>query len=349
MGRAGAGFVLLILAGAQPVQAQKTDVITLQNGDEITGEIKRLDRGKLEYKTDDMGTVEIEWDKVQRVTSIWFFEVELSSGQRYFGSFPDGAELGTVLVELTPSLDTLSLTSIVRIQPIEASFWAQLDGFVDMGFNYARANRNFQFTSSARANYRGLRWGGTARGESYNQTQTNSNGTARNSVDFSVERYFEESLWSAWFFTGAEQNTEFNLALRGTFGGGTFRTLRQSTRSLMRMSGGLSLAGERFTTDTATPGAQEPNVYSLEGVLQFEWAVFKFAPPELDVLTWIQATPSLTDLGRIRYDIDVRVRYELVKDFFLSLSGNLRLDSRPPSMDASRVDFWTTFTLGWSF
>ena len=53
------GFVLLILAGAGPLHAQKTDVVTLENGDEITGEIKQLDRGKLEYGTDDMGTVEI--------------------------------------------------------------------------------------------------------------------------------------------------------------------------------------------------------------------------------------------------------------------------------------------------
>ena len=44
MSRAATGFVLLILAGALPVQAQKTDVVTLQNGDKVTGEIKDLQR-----------------------------------------------------------------------------------------------------------------------------------------------------------------------------------------------------------------------------------------------------------------------------------------------------------------
>ncbi|MEN8008582.1 MAG: hypothetical protein ABFS42_16355, partial [Candidatus Krumholzibacteriota bacterium] len=45
----------------------KTDVITLVNGDVITCEIKEMVRGKVRAKTDHMGTIFIEWDKVTRV------------------------------------------------------------------------------------------------------------------------------------------------------------------------------------------------------------------------------------------------------------------------------------------
>ena len=349
MSRAATGFVLLTLAGALPVQAQKTDVVTLQNGDKVTGEIKRLDRGMLDYATDDMGTVAIEWNKIEKLASIWFFEVELRSGWKYFGSFPDGAEPGTLLVALPPNLDTLSLASIVRIQPIQVSFWQQLDGFVDVGFNYARANRNIQLTASARANYRGRRWGGTARGETYFQTQTDADGTTRNSAQFSAERFFEQSLWSALLFTAVEQNTELDLAIRGRLGGGAIRTMHQSSSSIVRLSGGLSLSAERFTADSATPGGENTNAVSVEGVIQFEWAVFRFDAPELDVLTEIKTFPSITDFGRVRAEMNLRVAYEIVKDFFLSLTGNGQLDSRPPLADATKVDFATKFTLGWSF
>ena len=44
--------------------AQKTDIIALKNGDRITGEVKELKFGKLEYSTDDVETIFIEWDKV---------------------------------------------------------------------------------------------------------------------------------------------------------------------------------------------------------------------------------------------------------------------------------------------
>ena len=285
MSRAATGFVLLILAGALPVQAQKTDVVTLQNGDKVTGEIKRLDRGMLDYATDDMGTVAIEWNKVQKLTSIGFFEVELRSGRKYFGSFPDGAEPGTLLVARPPSRDTLSLTSIVRIHPIQESFWQQLDGFVDVGFNHARANRNIQLTASARANYRGRRWGGTARGETYFQTQTNADDATRNSAQFSAVRFFEQSLWSALLFTAVEQNTELDLAIRARIGGGAIRTMHQSNMSIVRLAGGVSLSAERFTPGTGDPSASNTTALNLEGLISFEWAVFRFDAPKLDVLT----------------------------------------------------------------
>jgi hypothetical protein len=47
--------------------APRTDVVTMRNGDRITGEILRLERGKLDFKTDHAGTISFEWDKVARV------------------------------------------------------------------------------------------------------------------------------------------------------------------------------------------------------------------------------------------------------------------------------------------
>jgi hypothetical protein len=53
-----------------PAQAQgKTDVVTLANGDRITGEVKRLERGRLVFDTDDAGTLYFEWDKLVSVES----------------------------------------------------------------------------------------------------------------------------------------------------------------------------------------------------------------------------------------------------------------------------------------
>jgi len=59
---------LLLLATSSALDAQgKTDVVTLANGDRITGEVKRLDRGRLEFSTDDAGTLYLEWDKLASV------------------------------------------------------------------------------------------------------------------------------------------------------------------------------------------------------------------------------------------------------------------------------------------
>lgn len=125
--------------------------------------------------------------------------------------------------------------------------------------------------------------------------------------------------------------------------------MHQSNTSIVRLAGGVSLSAERFTAESATPGAENTNAFSVEGAIQFEWAVFRFDAPELDVLTEIKTFPSITDFGRGRADMNLRVAYEIVKDFLLSLTGNGQLDSRPPLADATKVDFATKFTLGWSF
>ena len=81
------GVIVLLALASTPALAQpKTDVITLANGDRITGEIVRLSRGRLELKTDDAGTIYIEWDNVARVQSIHQFEVETSNRQRLYGA-----------------------------------------------------------------------------------------------------------------------------------------------------------------------------------------------------------------------------------------------------------------------
>ena len=61
--------ILIFLLGYSPLFAEKTDAVVLVNGDRITGDIKKLERGKLEFKTDDMGSVYIDWTKITKITS----------------------------------------------------------------------------------------------------------------------------------------------------------------------------------------------------------------------------------------------------------------------------------------
>ena len=199
----GAALVAFVMC-ASTVAAQKTDVVTLRNGDEITGEIKQLDRGRLQYSTDDMGTVNIEWDQIDVLTSVFTFEVELGSGERFFGTLPQGAPSGSITVG-TVDPDTLLMTSIVRITPIEESFVERTSGFVDAGFSYTRANRETTLSGSGRVRYRGRRWASTVEGRSYFQAQEQIETTSRKDLTVSFERFIGERGWSALLFGSAEQ------------------------------------------------------------------------------------------------------------------------------------------------
>ena len=68
---------LLLSGPAAPCfAAVKTDVVEMLNGNRITCEVRKLERGKLTVKTDGIGTISIEWDDVVHVASATNYEVE---------------------------------------------------------------------------------------------------------------------------------------------------------------------------------------------------------------------------------------------------------------------------------
>ena len=75
--------LLALLLGSGACQADKTDVVFLKNGDRVTGEVRSLDRGILEFSTDHMGTVYIEWSDIREIVSATGEAVELTSGRRF--------------------------------------------------------------------------------------------------------------------------------------------------------------------------------------------------------------------------------------------------------------------------
>src|SRR3954466_5323921 len=85
--------VVLTVAPAALASAQgRTDVVILSNGDHITGEVVSLERGRLEFKTDDAGTLYLEWDKLTSVVTTRFVEVVAEDGRRFFGSLAKAAD-----------------------------------------------------------------------------------------------------------------------------------------------------------------------------------------------------------------------------------------------------------------
>ncbi|MDH3196681.1 MAG: hypothetical protein OEO21_00410 [Candidatus Krumholzibacteria bacterium] len=139
--------VNLPLAAATDVFARaKTDVVVVLNGDHVTCEIKELQRGMLTVKTDDMGTLDIKWEKVIGLESGYYFRVEVSSGARFFGT--PHLEQGDSVMRVTgvDAVAALDLVNVVSITPIEQSFLDRFDGSLSLGFSYTRASSVAQLT-----------------------------------------------------------------------------------------------------------------------------------------------------------------------------------------------------------
>src|SRR5829696_1150156 len=102
----------------------KTDVVTLANGDRITGEIVQLERGRLVFKTDDAGTLYLEWDKLSSVVAKRSVEVLTTDGTRYVGSLGP-APIRSITVVTADGEVALPMTRVTLITQVGLNFWRQ--------------------------------------------------------------------------------------------------------------------------------------------------------------------------------------------------------------------------------
>ncbi len=144
---------MIVVVLDTPARAQKTDVVTLANGDRITGEVSTLSRGRLEYKTDDEGTLYIEWDKVATVTAAGQFEVGTSDGRLFVGSLRSDTPRTLVVVDSDRAV-SLPMPEVTVIAQIGRNFWKKLDGSVDIGFSYTHSSDIAQLNVNTSTVYR---------------------------------------------------------------------------------------------------------------------------------------------------------------------------------------------------
>ena len=105
-----AAVLLFALPGTAASATPKVDVVVLRNGSRIVGEIRSMTKSRLELKTDDMGTLQIEWDNISELTAPEFFEVEQMNGGLYFGALRPG-----------PASDMLEMTRDLKPDAVKAA------------------------------------------------------------------------------------------------------------------------------------------------------------------------------------------------------------------------------------
>ena len=236
--------------GTSVAHAAKTDTVVLRNGDRITGEVKGLAHGKLDYSTDDAGRLSIEWEKVGKVTSPNRYEVELTTGAKYFGMLGLATRDGYVVVHDVRA-DTIRIPSVVGITPLSAGFLQRVQSYLDVGFTLAKAHQATTFSLSAAADYRGPRLGSQFRFDSYAQGQEEVATTTRNTARQSVSWYLPQR-WSAFGIFQLEQNDELALDHRFTGGGGMSRMMVHSNDMELNAGGGVVGSQEQYSSGGAS-------------------------------------------------------------------------------------------------
>jgi hypothetical protein len=325
---------------ASKVYAAKTDLVILKNGNHITGEVKSLEFGKLRYSTDDMSTINIQWDKIAGVESKAQFEVELDDTRTFFGSLGISEQEGMLVIVGATWTEEIPMQEVVQITPIEKGFMDRFNGSISFGVNYAKANQLFRLNLAGDSYYRGPKYGGSVQLNAVNTLQQDQETAKKNDLTFNGNRFYAHR-WDLAAVLGFEQNSELGLDLRLQLGGGFTRDLILTNANNLR-------AGAAVMINREWPSGGEPS-NNLEGLLGTTYRMFRYDDPERDVTTSLMIYPGLTQWGRIRINFEARARLELFKDFFIDLTFYDNFDNQPATEGAAKNDLGVTFGIGWSY
>lgn len=331
----------LSLGLSQSAYAQrKTDVITLHNGDRITGEIKSLESGRLSLGTDAMGTLAIEWKEIASVSSNYNYEVRLVGGERFFGSVRPGAAPGAISIEDVFGQHSVGWQEVVELRPIEKDFADRVDLYISANYAFTKASGVRQTEVRANLAYEDERSLNSLTSRS-TVSDTREEKTTSARVSLARKVWTDRRALYRLGFGGFERNDELGLDSRLTLGGGLGRYFVESNNSHLLGSFSVQALSEENT--------QGDTQESLEAVLTVEYARWRFDSPEVNLLFDSSLYPSLTESGRVRADSNMTLRWELIGDLFWDLSAWGTYDNSAVDGDAGEFDWGITTGIGWEY
>jgi hypothetical protein len=334
---------LVLLAASMAVHAQRSDLIFLENGDRITGEIESIEAGILEISTDTTSNrVRIEWRFVVGLVSDTSQSVELADGRRLFGPFLPSLEPRTVVIGTEEGPVLVRTDEILAAWPVEPGFWDNVDLDLISGLSYASATGIGTYSLGLDTSFISpdILFDTRLRSEWTRQRDGEDRNTTRNIAVMDYTRSLEGLRFRS-LLAEIEQNDALGIDLRLLVGGVFGRFLIKENRRHWRLGAGLA-----YTYELPEDGSNESN---LEGVITTRFRLFQFEAPERDIDMRLFVFPSLTDLGRVRADFRTTFTIEVTGDLDWALEGYYRFDSDPLSEDGDRSEYGVVMLLKYAF
>jgi len=333
-------ILAILLTVSFSARAERTDVVFLHNGDRITGEVKSLSRGKLEFKTDHMGTVFIEWDDIREIISQTGQAVELANGQRFYGPLSKPENQDMLLINTVGGSAGVNTQDVIGMYPVEAGFWDRLDLSARLGFSWDKGSNVGRYTLGLDAEYRHQDFKTTASIFTEVTTQENRDDTSR--ANFNANHLvFKPNKRFVDYFGSVEKNDELGLDLRALIGAGYGWVPVRSNKNWFSYAIGLDVNRE-----IPNEGERETNLEAV-GMVTYEY--YKYSTPERKFSVRLLVFPSITDFGRWRANFTTDFRLEFVDDLFWVLDFYATYDSQPISTNASNSDYGVTSSIAYKF
>ena len=337
-------FLSMVLLGstASAVASHpKTDVILLDNGDHLTGEIKSLQNGMLSFKTNATETISLKWTHIKSITSSFDYQVEITGGDRYYGSLAASGKADELRVQGDSDAHDLKLLDIVTIWPIEHGFWKKLDGSINFGLNYTGSNQAVQYNFNGEVNYRTLKRYERLQWNSTFNTQEGGDAASQQSLSFRHNRFLKHEL-SVFGLASLESNPSQGFDLRTNLGGGVGWSLIRKYSTDLIFPFGLVYVREKVE------GSNEVD-NSAAALVGFEFASYSYDHPKRTLSVSVNTFTNVVNTPRFRTQLSFKLSWEVFHNFNIGFNVINSYDSRPPTADADKNDISVGSSVGYTF
>jgi Protein of unknown function, DUF481 len=341
--------LLIAILFTTPLFARtKTDVIVMRNGDRFTGEIKGLDAGVLYVGLDYMlGTVSIQWSKVDHVESQQLFLVKAEDGSVYSGTLKstetaEGRPIKLEILEAPEKSIAVEQTKVIQLTQTSDKFWQRFNGKLNSGFSYTKGNQSTQYSLGTDIEYPRERWAASATFNSVLASSQGSTTTTRNDLSLDALRFLR---WNNWFYSGIGnflQSSTQNIDVQTNISGGVGRYLKNTNRAQVSVIGGMAWQNTKYSQST-TPQTSLNVAAAMVGThVEF----FRFKKTNLVVDAF--AFPAVSQPGRVNLNVNATYYLKIFGEIDWNISFYGNWDNQPP-MNFSGSDYGTSSGLTYTW
>ncbi len=311
--------------------AASADEVRFDGQNVMQGELKRLDRGELYFKTPGTDTISIEWNHVDGVSSSKTLEIELDNGAILYGVIEPTDSQGQVSIRHDDGTDLVAMSSVVALTEIEDDIRERFDGTASAGVNLTKANNYESYNLGLDLTYTTRKYVSSLDVSSHVNSSDDTPKSEQSSLQIKSSR-----KWKKRRYTGGllafERNEELGIDLRSSIGISVGKSLKHTNSRIFHVDAGLLVTKEEIAGSSDSDNSREAFVGA-----RYEW--FRYDDPQLDLTTQLVVIPSLTESGRVRGNFNLTFRWEMIDDLYWRLTYQQDNDSDPPGGGSTKSDY----------
>jgi putative salt-induced outer membrane protein YdiY len=320
------------------IQVVLADEVILDNGDRLTGEFVRLEKGQLVFKTVYAGEITIQADNVKRLVTDAPMETTLLDGTTRKGTV-FYREFDNAQPEIENPQTDINIAQVRDIYT-KPKPPVRIRGRANVGITNESGNTETdQYRIDAELVARTEKQRFTIGGE-FNKQRADNTTTVANWKGYGMYDYFIKPKWFLYASSLFEHDEFADLELRTTLGAGGGHQFFESDELNLSASAGLAYIFENFieAEDDEFPGAQ--------WLVQYDQYFFnKF----VQLFHSNNGYVSLEDASSWLINTRQGLRFPLYKGFVTTLQYNYDYNNNPSPGAISKWDSKFMLLLGYQF